>query len=87
MSKKNNSKKSKFILPNVRLLSEQQLDQVMLKPEESFMPEEIRDYLRQGRKEYDRRWQLKEEARQKRKMGPREKPDPKLLAKQGKLGF
>ena len=51
MSKKNNSKKSKFILPNVRLLSEQQLDQVMLKPEESFMPEEIRDYLKQGKKE------------------------------------
>ena len=66
MKKETKNKGSERNLPNVRWLTEEQLFQLRLTPEENFMPQEIKDYLKLAMKEVERRQAVKEECKLKK---------------------
>lgn len=68
MKKETKNKESERNLPNVRWLTEEQLFQLQLTPEENFMPQEIKDYLKLAMKEIERRRAVKEEYKLKKRL-------------------
>ncbi len=86
MKKETKNKGTKRNLPDVHWLSDEDLFKLRLKPEENFMPQEIRDYLRLVIKEIDRRYALKQEYKLKKRLKRQFNKAPKIMDnKQGVL--
>lgn len=86
MKREAKNKETKRSLPDVHWLSDEELFKLRLKPEENFMPQEVRNYLRLAMKEVERREALKKEYKLKKRLKRKFNKAPKIMDnKQGVL--